>query len=484
MEIENLFKTVPVKKIFGTAGAGKTTHLINEIEELFRHKIAPEEIAFVSFTNKAVDEMVERMIKKFPQFKKEQFVNFRTIHSLALKFSTNKNVMQTKHLISVARQMNLDISLYQSAEEGGGTKQGDKVLTVESLSRLKMTSIEKQWEECNFEECPLHMVLDWSRKLNAYKKEHNMIDFTGMLENYNGEPLDVKKFFIDEAQDLCALQWNVLDKMTANCDQIYIAGDDDQAIYNWAGADVNYILGIKADEEVVLAKSHRLPKNIYDLSRVILHKIKNRKPKEADPDKENGEINHVNSFDSIDFDEQQEYLILVRNRWFLSKIINRIESYGLPYTVSGKSSTDCDEVKAIISWEALRKGKEIDYKDFENVKNFSTSLKKFSRENIPDELKIEWYKIFNLMRHDKAAYFRVLLEKGYKFSGKPKITISTIHQAKGGECENVIIITDVSYVTWKNIRSDDEHRVWYVAVSRSKKNLTIVREQSNIFYKI
>lgn len=484
MEINNLFKTVSVKKIYGTAGAGKTTHLINEIEELFKQKITPEEIAFVSFTNKAVDEMVDRMLVKFPQFKKEQFVNFRTIHSLALKFSANKNVMQTKHLISVAKQMNLDISLYQSAEEGGGTKQGDKVLTIEALHRLKMVSLEDQWRECNFEDCPLHMVVDWSNNLNAYKKEHKMIDFTGMLENYNGSPLLVKKFFIDEAQDLCALQWNVLDRMTVNCDQIYIAGDDDQAIYNWAGADVNYILGIKADEEVVLSKSHRLPKNIYDLSRVILQKIKKRKPKESDPENENGEINYVNSFDSIDFDEHQEYLILVRNRYLLNKIISRIERYGLPYKASGKSSTDCDEVKAIIAWETLRNGKEIDYRDFENVKNFSTILKKFSRDNIPDDLKIEWYKIFNLMRPDKSAYFRVLLEKGYKFAGKPKITISTIHQAKGGECENVIIITDVSYVTWKNIRTDDEHRVWYVAVSRAKKNLTIVREQSLLFYKI
>lgn len=482
--IADLFKNIPVKKIFGTAGAGKTTYLINECEKLFKDGVEPERIAFVSFTNKAVDEMVERMIQKFPKFEKDQFKNFKTIHAMSFSFSANRNVMQQKDLFAVAAEMGLDISMYQSAEEGGGTKQGDRVITIESLSRLRMVSLEEQWRDCNFEDCPLHMVKDWQKKLNFYKQENKMIDFTDMLEKYDGGAIDVDYFFIDEAQDLCALQWNVLNQMTKNCQQIFIAGDDDQAIYNWAGADVDFILNINKQEEVVLAKSHRLPKNVYDLSRVILKKIKNRKPKEAKPTKANGEIKFLNSFDAIDFDEKQEYLILVRNRYQLKAVKERIEKFGLPYFMLNKKATDCDEVKAIVAWEQFRKGKEISYRDFENIKNFSTVLKKFSRDNVPKEQKIEWFKVMNLMKYDKSAYFRILLEKGYKFGDDPKIKLSTIHQSKGGECDNVVLITDVSYTTWKTINSDDEHRVWYVAVSRAKQNLIIIREQSNIFYKI
>lgn len=482
--INNLFQNIPVEKIFGTAGAGKTTYLINKIEQLFKSKIEPEDIAFVSFTNKAVDEMVERMVLKFPQFKKEQFSKFKTIHAISYQSATNKNIMQQKDFLTIAKSMGMEVSIFQTAEEGAGIKQGDRVITIEALSRLRMVSLEQQWRKCNFEDCPLHMVKDWQKNLNLYKKEHNLIDFTDMLERYNGDPINVKYFFIDEAQDLCPLQWHVLDEMTKNCEQIFIAGDDDQAIYNWAGADVEYILGIKSEEETILAKSHRLPKNIYDLSRVVLKRIKNRKPKEAEPTKVDGEITYVNSFESIKFDEEQDYLVLVRNRYQLKYIKERIEMFGLPYSIFNKSSTDCDEVKSIIAWEQLRKGKEIDYREFENVKNFSTILKPFLRDNIPDDLKLEWYKVMNLMQAKKSAYFRVLLEKGYKFSSNPKIKLSTIHQAKGGECENVIIITDVGSTTWKTIASDDEHRVWYVAVSRAKQNLTIVREQSNKFYKI
>lgn len=482
--INELFKNIPVEKIFGTAGAGKTTFLINKIEQLFNEGTAPEEIAFVSFTNKAVDEMVERMVIKFPKFDKKQFSLFKTIHALSFASSANKNILQQQDLFTIAKSMGMEVSMFQSAEEGGGTKQGDRVITIESLSRMRMVSLEQQWKDCNFEDCPLHMVQDWQKKLNLYKQENKMIDFTDMLETYNGEPINVKYFFVDEAQDLCPLQWNVLNSMTKNCEKIFIAGDDDQAIYNWAGADVNYILGIKADNEVVLAKSHRLPSNIYDLSRVILKRITNRKPKDAKPIKAAGQISYVNSFDSIKFDEKQDYLVLVRNRYQIKYIRERVEMFGLPYSVFNKQSTDCDEVKAIVAWESLRKGREVGYKDFENIKKFSTALKKLSADNVPADLKIEWFKVFNLMAYEKVSYFRRFLEKGYKFSDQPRIKLSTIHQAKGGECHNVIIITDVSHTTWRTIKSDDEHRVWYVAVSRAKQNLTIVREQSNKFYKI
>jgi superfamily I DNA/RNA helicase len=482
--INDLFKNIPVKKIFGTAGAGKTTYLISEIEQLFKSGVTPDRIAFVSFTNKAVDEMVERMIVKFPKFEKEQFGKFKTIHAMSFSFSSNRNVMQQKDLFGIANEMGMEISMFQTAEEGGGTKQGDRVMTIEALSRLRMVSLQEQWEDCNFEDCPFHLVKEWQKKLNLYKAEHKLIDFTDMLEKYCSGAIDVDYFFIDEAQDLCALQWNVLNSMAAKCQKIFLAGDDDQAIFNWAGADVEYILNIKAEEEVVLANSHRLPKNIYELSRVVLKKIKNRKPKEAIPTKDNGNITFVNSFEAIDFKEDENYLILVRNRHYLKEVKEQIEQFGLPYFLLNKQSTDCDEVKAIIAWEQFRKGKEISYRDFENVKNFSTNLKKYQRENVPSNLKIEWYKIMNLMKHDKSAYFRNLLEKGYKFSSEPKIKLSTIHQSKGGECDNVIIITDVSYTTWKVINSDNEHRVWYVAITRAKQNLTIVREQSNIFYRI
>jgi superfamily I DNA/RNA helicase len=482
--IENLFKNKSVKKIFGTAGAGKTTFLITECEKLFNSGVNPEQIAFVSFTNKSVSEMVDRMLIKFNKFDKSQFSNFRTIHSTALKTSEIKSVMTIYDLMNVAKLIGAEISKNYSIEDGAGQKKGDKVMTIESLSRLRMVPLKKQWEQCNFEDVPLYLVAGWQNQLNKYKKEKNLIDFTDMLEKYNGQPLNVDYMFIDEAQDLSPLQWHVLDKMTANCKKIFIAGDDDQAIYNWAGADVNYILKLKCEEEIVLQKTHRMPKKIYNLSRKILSKINNRKPKEFTPEDNSGEISRIGSLDNLKINKNQDYLILVRNRNQLKDVKEKIENLGVPYYMMNKKSTDCDEVDAIKAWESLRKNKEISYKDFENICKFAPSLKKHNRDSIPENLKLEWFKILTFIDQNKKIYFRRLLENGFKFSDEPKIKLSTIHQSKGGECENVVIIPDVSYTTWKNIYSEDEHRVWYVAISRCKKNLIIVQEKTNLFYKI
>ena len=483
--IDNLFQTTKVRKIFGTAGAGKTTELIRTINELFENGVKPEEICFVSFTKKAVDEMIERMVSKFPNYTRERFNSFKTLHALCYSIADNKNILQQKDFFTIARDMGMQISTYQSTEEGGGSKQGDKVLTVESLSRLRMVSLKQQWRDCNFEDCPFVLVEDWSNHLKEYKKQHNKIDFTDLLENYRSGALKhIKHFIIDEAQDLSPLQWSVVDQMTKQCEKVYLAGDDDQAIYNWAGADVNYILKLKSDEETVLDKTHRLPKKVYSISREILKKIKNRKPKENEPDRDDGTVLLEDSFESIDFEKNEEYLILVRNRFQTSKIIQRMEELGLPYIAFNQSSTDCKEIKAIVAWERFRKTKEITYRDFEAIQGYSTFLRKFKKDSIPENLLLPWFKVMNLMPVSKSNYFRIFLENGYKFRDEPKIKISTIHQAKGGEADNVILLTDMSHTTFQNVNSEDEHRVWYVAVSRCKKNLIIVREQTNKYYRL
>lgn len=483
--ISDLFKNIPVTKIFGTAGAGKTTKLIEILDSLFKEGVSPERIAFASFTNKAVDEMVERITVKFSQFNEKQFFNFKTIHAMGYASSSNKKIMKQSDLGTIAKSLGLEISYMINAEDCGGNKTGDKAITVESLARLRMVSLEQQWKDCRFEDLPYHTVLRWEKALLDFKKINNVIDFTDLLSNFNGSALDVDYIFIDEAQDLCPLQWHVLNKLSANCQQIYIAGDDDQLIYKWAGADVEYILNIKAEEEIILAKSYRLPANIYKLTRSILRRISKRKPKECQPTKEDGQILRLASLDNIVFDPNQDYLILIRNRFFAKAISEKIEAKGLPYVSLNQSSVDCDEIKAIFCWEKFRKNKVIDYKDFEKCKKFSYQLRKYDREEVPlSLLDRPWFEILNLISPEKSAYFRIMLGKGFKLSQEPKIKISTIHQAKGGECDNVIVMTDVSYNTLKNINSDDEHRVWYVATSRAKKNLTIVRGQTDQNYKI
>ena len=68
-------------KIFGPPGTGKTTRLIKIVEKHLRLGVQPFEMVYVSFTNKAIDEAVDRVLKKFKQYEEDDFNNFRTIHT-------------------------------------------------------------------------------------------------------------------------------------------------------------------------------------------------------------------------------------------------------------------------------------------------------------------------------------------------------------------------------------------------------------------
>jgi UvrD-like helicase C-terminal domain len=85
----------------------------------------------------------------------------------------------------------------------------------------------------------------------------------------------------------------------------------------------------------------------------------------------------------------------------------------------------------------------------------------------------------------EREYFTTAMLRG-EVMGDPRIKISTIHGVKGGEAENVVIQTDMALRTWNEFQenSDDEHRVWYVAVTRAKNRLYIIQPKTSMAYDI
>ena len=70
-------------KIFGPPGTGKTENLLKRVQRFLKQGFEPEDICYISFTNKAVDECVSRIRKKFSDIDEDRFKYFRTLHSLA-----------------------------------------------------------------------------------------------------------------------------------------------------------------------------------------------------------------------------------------------------------------------------------------------------------------------------------------------------------------------------------------------------------------
>ena len=80
-------------KIYGPPGTGKTTTLLNKLDRLFARGIKPYQIAYLSFTNKAVNEAKQRAANKFTDISEEDLRNFRTIHSFCRQNFKTKPVI-------------------------------------------------------------------------------------------------------------------------------------------------------------------------------------------------------------------------------------------------------------------------------------------------------------------------------------------------------------------------------------------------------
>ena len=100
---------------------------------------------------------------------------------------------------------------------------------------------------------------------------------------------------------------------------------------------------------------------------------------------------------------------------------------------------------------------------------------------------MKWYDILNAKGLRKRInYLRAVMREGNKLEDKPRIEVSTIHASKGGERDNVMLLTDLSYGPYKSSTEtqqgrDDEARVFYVGMTRAKKKLVIVRRTESQF---
>jgi superfamily I DNA/RNA helicase len=97
---------------------------------------------------------------------------------------------------------------------------------------------------------------------------------------------------------------------------------------------------------------------------------------------------------------------------------------------------------------------------------------------------VTWFDVFTNLDQEKELYIRTLLSNGEKLSEEPRIEVSTIHAAKGGECRNVILVLDNARKIRQSMetsidKQDEEHRVWYVGVTRSMENLYILKSKKD-----
>jgi len=484
-----------VQIILGPPGTGKTTTLLKIVEDALKRGVPPERIAYLAFTRKAASEAQERAMVQFG-FDADRFPYFRTLHSLAFRMLglQRDEVMTNVHYRKLGKALGVEFKGIYDEDLGihTGDGLGDKCSRVESLARVGIRSMEDQYQLTNQNDLTLHAVKQYHQSLTTYKRQNGLLDFTDMLERYQSSlPIDI--CIVDEAQDLSSLQYRMAIMASSEASEVYIAGDDDQAIFAWAGADISKFLSLKGDKRI-LPQSFRIPRSVHALASDVVGRIKNRYVKPWQPKRDMGTVNYISEADSIDFSSHDgTWLCMARSKYLLQRIKKVVRQQGYAYTYNGQSSLDTNETKAITSWEKIRKGKELNRTEAKNLINFfNFNIKLEKKETyrindlgLPEDARSrDWMDILKGLPADEREYLRSCMRNGEKFTDKPRITISTIHQSKGGEADNVVLVTDMGKLSWDNLGSDEENRVWYVALTRAKENLYLVQPRGLRYFSI
>lgn len=492
--------------IIGPPGTGKTTTLLGMVEEELNKGTAPEQIAFVSFTRRAATEARDRARERFGM-DKDRFMWFRTLHSLCFKAlgMTSGDVLEGEAVMEFADWIGIPVTPKHRrgrAEDEGmlhGNERGDRILQMENKARIRGIDLRSAYDE-DSDELSWWEVERVSRGLAEFKRARSLHDYTDMLEMFAAQQWkpQLEALFVDEAQDLSMLQWRVVEKLAQGCRRVVIAGDDDQAIYNWAGAAVDYFVDMPGNVRV-LDQSYRVPSDIQRVSNNIITQVRHRRPKLWSPRPETGTVRQID-IREIDWADP-DILVLARNGVYLNSVQQRIHSSGYMYERHNSPSITERRRRQLLTWEGLRRGRPQVVEDVVRVYEEMTSgvgvarghkeLRAFPRDALVtmDDLRARggllrddvWHDALDKITVRDREYIRACLRRGEKMSEPPRIRLSTIHGSKGGEAREVVLIMDMAQRTHREAMRapDDEARVWYVAATRAKERLSVVRPSTD-----
>ena len=489
------------KIILGPPGTGKTHNLLNLVEQELAKGTPPDRIAFVAFTKKVASEARDRATKKF-NLEEQHLPYFRTLHSFAFHQLglTKAEVMSRDNYKEFAQSFGMDLGSVSDGVDSGGVFTVDNQLLSEvNLARMKCMDLEQHYNDANLD-VSWHALLRAQRAIEEFKKKKEVLDFTDMIEMYieSGMIPKLDVVFVDEAQDLCALQWRMVHKICQNAKQVYVSGDDDQAIYRWAGADVEHLIGLDGERQI-LQQSYRCARLIQNCSQRIIGRVQNRINKTWHGTENRGLVQYHSYPDSVDI-RDDNWLIMARTNYLLDEIERDIRLQGLFYKRNNRLPISQKLLNATASWKKLNQGENIELPEVKTIYSYMSSeigierghkgLKTADKENYELEDLVmnhgllvggrPWDVAFDKVGTRDKEFLRSIEMRNKDFvKSDPKIHLSTIHGAKGGEADKVMLLTDLSRKSQEAMEkdSDDECRVFYVAATRARNELHIVQPQ-------
>jgi DNA helicase-2/ATP-dependent DNA helicase PcrA len=496
----------------GPPGTGKTTTLLDTVDQEMESGIPPDLIGFMTFTKRGVEEAVTRASERF-HLPRGRFKYFNTLHSAAFRqlgLRTDQ-VFTGKKIKEFGEQYGYELHGSLSSDDGTYTNffGDDVVLFLENYARITRQSLDSVLTQNAFAIPDYQRAQLIIKQFRQFKYKQNLMDFTDMIEEFikMEDPPHLEVLIVDEAQDLSELQWMMVDQLAKFVKRMYIAGDDDQTIFTWAGASTRFIsLPGKAR---VLHQSYRVPITVHKLANRVISKVDNRREKLWLPRQAEGShsvIEGISQLDPSSLNSEQSVMMLGRTvKSLRRKFIPYCRANGILYRYFDANSIKPTFARAISAWNNLQEGMSIPATDALKIYELlpgETSKKKpgvaygnkarlkrlADQRDAPDitlqELKKDygllvdgtWQQIFVEIEKRDVEYIEKVLSNGYSLHQTPQIHISTIHRVKGGQADKVILLSDTAKAAEKfgTGNRDEETRVFYTGITRTFEDLVVV----------
>jgi len=598
--------------ILAGAGSGKTLVLTYRIAHILKNKLAyPQEILALTFTNKAANEMKERIYKLlYPSTENESFYpvipfmgTFHSICAKILRFEGNKIEIPSNFTIyddqdQLQTVKNAISMLHMDPKEiNPRTIHG----YISSAKNELITSDQyKSFAKGYIQEATALAYPVYERLL----KENNALDFDDLilktvfmfmdhkdiLEKYQNK---FKYILVDEYQDTNTSQYKLTNLLAKKHKNICVVGDDDQSIYSWRGADIKNILSFEQDypetKIIKLEQNYRSTKNILEAAYEVIKHNQMRKEKKLWTDKNDGP--KINIYTAMDEKDESHFVagkildlqtsgcklndmaILYRTNAQSRILEETMLNYNIPYIIyGGISFYSRKEIKDIIAYlkvlnnpddtvnlkriinvpprkigaktiekiDETAKENEISigrlllsesdkFPDNKGLKQFSIILKKLfilknkisvsslineilnltgyieyiddkseeSKTRIENlkELQSVAQKYDNSTIEDPLAEFlaevSLIEEQQVKAQSKidrNRVTLMTLHSAKGLEFEHVFIVGMEESIfphersLFEQDELEEERRLAYVGITRAKENLYLTHSETRLFF--
>ncbi|MDR1781743.1 MAG: UvrD-helicase domain-containing protein [Bacilli bacterium] len=372
----------PYIKVIAGAGSGKTSVLTNRIVYLIKEKqVNPKKILAITFTNKAANEMKQRVLNLLNIDKFDGMI--ATFHGFCLRI-----LKEDINLLGYSKNFNI----VDGDDQKRILKEINKTLNYDSTvfvpnSIINYISNKKNDYGFYYDDELSQAYDEFYVRYQAYLKENDSVDFDDLillvnrLFACNKDILDKWRYryhylHVDEFQDINKAQYQLIKYLGKELN-VFVVGDPDQNIYSWRGACLDFILNFEKDfypsEVIKLEYNYRSSKHILDVANSLIVHNKNRIDKVLKPtidDKNIKVLNYVGRTDENEADfvvneinniisevegvNYQDFAILYRANYISRVFESKLLDNNIPYQIiGGQKFFERKEIKDMIAYLKL-----------------------------------------------------------------------------------------------------------------------------------